>query len=56
MQTLDRDELTVHINAPPDVVYRLVSVDGKDRRSELHRRMQETLRKITAVAEEAAEQ
>jgi polyketide cyclase/dehydrase/lipid transport protein len=25
MQTLDRDELTVHVQAPPDVVYRLVS-------------------------------
>jgi polyketide cyclase/dehydrase/lipid transport protein len=25
MQTLDRDELTVHVEAPPDVVYRLVS-------------------------------
>jgi hypothetical protein len=25
MQTLDRDELTVHVDAPPDVVYRLVS-------------------------------
>jgi hypothetical protein len=25
MQTLDSDELTVHVNAPPDVVYRLVS-------------------------------
>ncbi|TQM13881.1 SRPBCC family protein [Pseudonocardia kunmingensis] len=25
MQTLDRDELSVHVPAPPDVVYRLVS-------------------------------
>jgi uncharacterized protein YndB with AHSA1/START domain len=25
MQTLDRDELTVHVQAPPDAVYRLVS-------------------------------
>jgi hypothetical protein len=25
MQTLDRDEVTVHVKAPPDVVYRIVS-------------------------------
>jgi uncharacterized protein YndB with AHSA1/START domain len=25
VQTLDRDELTVHVQAPPDAVYRLVS-------------------------------
>jgi hypothetical protein len=57
MQTLDRDELTGHVQAPPDVICRLVTgvtripeSSPETRRSDLHRGVQETPRKITAVA------
>jgi hypothetical protein len=44
------DELTVHVEAPPDVVHRIV----KDRRSDLRRGMEETLREVAATAEQEA--
>jgi hypothetical protein len=64
-QTHDRDELTVHVEAPPDVVHRIVVHRivvhrivvhriVKDRRSDLRRGMEETLREVAATAEKEA--